>query len=95
LANQLEVKNNRLTGEVSGEVVTASRKASFLEEICVQLDINVRQAIAVGDGANDIEMLNTAGLGVAYRAKKIVQQQADVALNYSGLNALLDFLHAA
>jgi len=95
LANQLEVKDNRLTGEVIGEVVTASRKASFLEEICTQLSINVGQAIAIGDGANDIEMLNTAGLGVAYRAKTIVQQQSDVALNFSGLNALLDFFHAA
>ena len=93
LANTLEIHNDKLTGKVLGVVVTASRKASYLQEICEQLVITTQQVIAIGDGANDLEMLNVAGLGVAYCAKPVVQQQADVAINYSGLDAILDFFY--
>ena len=57
------------------------------------LNINLNNTIAVGDGANDLAMLKLSGLGVAYHAKPVVQQQADVVLNYSGLDAILHFLN--
>jgi phosphoserine phosphatase len=93
LANELEIADNSLTGKVLGEIVTASRKAAYLEQICTQIGIKAKRAIAIGDGANDLEMLSKAGLGVAYHAKPVVQKQADVALNYSGLDSVLDFVN--
>ena len=94
ISNKLAVEDNKLTGEVLGEVVNGEVKRRFLEQIMGQLEITPSQVIAVGDGANDLPMLKLSGMGVAYRAKPIVQQQADVALNYSGLDAILDFLDA-
>jgi len=93
LSNTLEVVSDKLTGNVSGEVVNGAVKAAFLQQLSTELDIDVKHAIAVGDGANDLPMLGLSGLGVAYRAKPIVQQQADVVLNYSALDAILDFLN--
>lgn len=92
LSNTLEVNDNKLTGEVVGEVVNGEVKATYLKQIANELNIDLNQAIAVGDGANDLPMLGLAGLGVAYRAKPVVQQQADVILNYAGLDAILHFL---
>jgi len=93
LANTLEIVNKQLTGKVLGDVIDADRKASYLQQLCEQLNISTKQTIAIGDGANDLKMLNKAGLGIAYHAKPVVQQQADVALNYSGLEAVLDFIN--
>lgn len=92
LANTLEVKNGRLTGRVLGEIVDADGKARFLSELCARMDIAPTQAIALGDGANDLKMLHAAGLGVAYHAKPTVQAQAGAVLNHSGLDAVLHFL---
>lgn len=92
LANQLEILDGCLTGNVLGAIVDSSRKRSYLDEISKQLHIKPTQSIAIGDGANDIEMLSHAGLGVAFRAKRKVQHEADVALNFSGLDAILDFI---
>lgn len=91
-ANVLAVANDQLTGEVEGDIVTAHTKTQYLLELCEQLGISPKQAIAVGDGANDLEMMKLAGLSVAYHAKPAVQAQADTVLNYRGLDAILDFL---
>jgi len=92
LANQLAIEDNKLTGKVDGEIVDANRKAHFLREVCQRMNISTAQAVAIGDGANDLKMMDVAGMGVAYHAKPKVQQQADCALNYSGLDGLLALL---
>jgi len=92
LANTLEVKGGRLTGQVLGDIVDADAKARFLTSLCEHLDIAPAQVIALGDGANDLKMLHTAGLGVAFRAKPKVQAAAGAVLNHSGLDAVLHFL---
>jgi len=92
LANKLAVDDEKLTGKVEGEIVDNHRKASFLQEICDTMGIAPSQAVAIGDGANDLEMMGLAGMGVAYHAKPKVQQQANCALNYSGLDGLLALL---
>ncbi len=95
LANRLAVQKGKLTGKVVGDIVGAGAKRRFLLERCEELGISPRQAIAVGDGANDLEMLGAAGLSVAYRAKPRVQEQADIVLNHSGLDAILHLLDVA
>jgi len=92
LANQLEIRDGRLSGQINGAIVGARRKADFLRELCRQLEIETAQAIAVGDGANDLEMMRLAGLSIAYHAKPAVQAEADIALNYSGLDAIIAWL---
>ena len=92
LSNVLEEKDGLLTGNVTGNIVNGEVKADFLSKLAEQLNVDLSQTIAVGDGANDLLMMGRAGLGVAYRAKPKVQQQADVVLNHSGLDAILDFL---
>ncbi|MEJ2181804.1 MAG: phosphoserine phosphatase SerB [Gammaproteobacteria bacterium] len=92
LSNVLEEKDGLLTGNVIGNIVNGEVKANFLSELAEQLNADLSQTIAVGDGANDLLMMGRAGLGVAFRAKPKVQQQADVVLNHSGLDAILHFL---
>lgn len=92
LANELDIEDQKLTGKVRGEIVGAEAKAEFLKHLCHELGISPGQAIAMGDGANDLQMLGIAGLGVAYHAKPRVCAQADVAIQYSGLDAVLDFI---
>jgi len=91
-ANQLEIIDNRLTGRVLGDIVNGSTKAAYLQQLAQQNNIPLSGTIAVGDGANDLEMLRRAALGVAYHAKPTVQQQADIVINYSGLDAILHLL---
>ncbi len=91
-ANVLAIEDDRLTGQVEGDIVTAQTKAQYLLELCDTLGITPKQAIAVGDGANDLEMMKLAGLSVAYHAKPAVRAEADAALDYRGLDAILDFL---
>ncbi|MGE4500420.1 MAG: phosphoserine phosphatase SerB [Hydrogenovibrio sp.] len=91
-ANVLEEENGRLTGKVKGTIVGAQAKADFLQELCDQLDISLNQTIAIGDGANDLLMMTEAGLSIAYHAKPKVQAQSNVALNYGGLDKVLDFI---
>ena len=92
-ANELEVVDGRLTGRVTmqawGDVVDAAEKRRFLLEQCARVGCTPDQAIAVGDGANDLLMMEAAGLGVAYCAKPRVREQADVAINRGGLDRLL------
>ncbi|WP_455197764.1 phosphoserine phosphatase SerB [Kaarinaea lacus] len=93
LSNVLEVNEGHLTGNVLGNIVNGEVKANFLVELAEQLGVDLNRTIAVGDGANDLLMLGRAGLGVAYRAKPKVQQQADVVLNHASLDAILHFIH--
>jgi phosphoserine phosphatase len=91
-ANLLGEAQGKLTGEVIGGIIGAEAKADFLHELCEQLEIQPNQVIAVGDGANDLLMMQAAGLSVAYHAKPAVQQQAMTTLNHRGLDAILDFI---
>ena len=92
-ANQLELRDGRLTGRVTlqdwGDVVDGAEKRRFLLAQCEQLGCAPAQAIAVGDGANDLLMMEVAGLSVAYQAKPRVREQAKVAINEGGLDRLL------
>lgn len=92
LANEIEVNDGRLSGHVRGAIVGATAKAGFLLTLCDELGIDPARAIAIGDGANDLPMLNLAGLSVAYHAKPAVQVEAKVVLNHAGLDAVLAFL---
>lgn len=91
-ANLLAEKDGKLTGEVEGDVCGAQAKADFLRSCCEQLEISPAQALAIGDGANDLLMMQPAGLSVAYHAKPKVQAQADTAINHNGLDAVLGLL---
>lgn len=92
-ANVLGFNDQQQTnGQVVDGIIGAEAKREFLLELCDQLGIGPNQAIAVGDGANDLRMMQDAGLSVAYHAKPTVQAAADTALNHRGLDAILDFL---
>lgn len=92
MANVLEEHNGLLTGEVVGEICGAKAKADFLLSHCELLNISPSHVIAMGDGANDLLMMNEAGLSIAYHAKPTVQNQATSTLNYSGLEGVLGLL---
>lgn len=91
-ANTLDIRNGKLTGEISGPVVDGPRKADLLRQIAEREGIRLEQVIAVGDGANDLPMLSIAGLGIAYRAKPLVKQRARHALGTVGLDGILYLL---
>lgn len=88
-ANELEIKNGKVTGKVTGQVVDGKRKAALLEELAAKEKIGTQQVIAVGDGANDLPMLSKAGLGVAFRAKPLVKESARHSISNLGLDAVL------
>ena len=88
-ANSMEIKDGYATGKVVGEIVDADRKATLLKRIVDEEAITIEQSIAVGDGANDLTMLNLAGLGVAYHAKLKVRASSDNAISNFGLDAIL------
>ncbi len=88
-ANQLEIKQGVLTGEVTGAIVDAKRKAAVVTELAAQYQIPHTQTVAIGDGANDLPMLATAGLGVAFHAKPKVQAAAKAAITRGSLLQLL------
>ncbi len=91
-SNQLEIVAGRLTGAVVGDIVNAAAKAQWLKHYCAELGIPPQQAIAVGDGANDMKMMAVAGLSVAYHAKPAVTQYARAAIQFGGLDTLSDWL---
>ena len=91
-ANILDVENGFVTGEVKGHIVDGARKALLLTDLAEKMGISLEQAIAVGDGANDLPMLSIAGLGVAFRAKPLVRQNANQAISSVGLDGVLYLL---
>ena len=91
-ANELEVENGRLTGRYAGEIVDGRRKAELLRLLCQFEEINLAQAVAVGDGANDLPMLSLAGLGIAFHAKPKVKATARQSISTIGLDGILYFL---
>jgi len=88
-ANQLEIVDGRLTGKIVGPVVDRARKAELLQQIADQAGIPLAQTVAVGDGANDLDMLSVAGLGIAFNAKPVVEAAADTSLSVPYLDAIL------
>ena len=93
VANRLDFENGQLTGRVLGPIVTAETKLAVLREECAGLGIEAGQAVALGDGANDIEMIRAAGLGVAYQGKPVTRDAADLCID--DLNALIPHLQPA
>lgn len=91
-ANQLEIKDGCLTGKHLGEIVDSCRKVALLKELVRKEQITMSETLAVGDGANDLAMLQTAGLGVAYHAKKKVRDHIPQSINITGLDGILYFL---
>ncbi len=91
-ANTLEVVDGKLTGRVTGEIVDRPGKARALERFAKQAGIPISQTVAIGDGANDLDMIAAAGLGVAFNAKPVLRQAADAAVNVPYLDAILYLL---
>ncbi len=88
-SNLLEIADGKLTGRVVGTIVDADEKKNTVERVCAELGISSQQAIVMGDGANDLNMMKIAGMAVAFRAKPVVRAQAHVALNFVGLDGIL------
>ena len=88
-SNMLEIVDGKLTGKVVGGIVDADEKKNTVERVCNELGVSPRQAIEMGDGANDLKMMGISGMSVAFRAKPVVRAQADVALNFVGLDGIL------
>lgn len=85
VANELELRDGKLTGEVLGQIVDAQYKADTLHNLAQRFDIAPEQTVAIGDGANDLSMIKSAGLGIAYHAKPKVNEQAEVIIRHADL----------
>ncbi|MFZ1286289.1 MAG: phosphoserine phosphatase SerB, partial [Candidatus Phosphoribacter sp.] len=92
LANRLEVADGRLTGRVAGEIVDRAGKAQALRHFAELAGVPLSRTVAIGDGANDLDMLAAAGLGIAFNAKPLVRAQADTAVNVPYLDTVLFLL---
>ncbi len=91
-ANRLEIVDGVLTGRLVGDIVDRAGKAAALERFAAEVGVPLEQTVAVGDGANDIDMISVAGLGIAFNAKAVVREHADAALSVPYLDAVLYFL---
>ncbi|WP_431985299.1 phosphoserine phosphatase SerB [Streptomyces qinglanensis] len=91
-ANTLEIVDGKLTGRVTGEIVDRAGKARLLRRFADEAGVPLAQTVAIGDGANDLDMLNTAGLGVAFNAKPLVREAAHAAVNVPFLDTVLYLL---
>jgi phosphoserine phosphatase len=92
ISNVLEVKSGKLTGALVGSIVDADAKAAKFRQVLSALKAKRQESVAIGDGANDLKMMSEAGFSVAFRAKPVVRAQATCALNWSGLDAVLNLL---
>lgn len=88
-ANDLEIKDGMVTGKIAGEIVDGAKKAELMQAIAEKENIFLDQVVAIGDGANDLPMLNIAGMGIAFHAKPLVRESARHAVSYLGLDSLL------
>jgi len=88
-ANTLEIIDGKLTGKVLGEIVDGAAKAAFLDGACSHMNCHKNNAITIGDGSNDLLMMDGSGISIAYRAKPIVKEKADAAFDRVGLDAAL------
>ncbi len=91
-ANELEIVDGKLTGQLAAPIVDRAAKARALERFASEVGVPLEQTVAVGDGANDIDMISVAGLGIAFNAKPVVREHADAALSVPYLDAVLYFL---
>ena len=91
-ANTLEIIDGKLTGKVLGDIVDGAAKAAYLDEACRILNCTKASSITMGDGANDLIMMNDSGISVAYRAKPVVKEKADAAFDHVGLDAALQLI---
>lgn len=91
-ANELPIVNNKISGETGEKFIDAEAKASILKHLMSENSFQTLQTMAVGDGANDLLMLSTAGMGVSYHAKPLVQKQCQLNIKYSGMEAILFLL---
>jgi phosphoserine phosphatase len=91
-ANDLEIKDGKLTGKHVGEIVNGEKKAQLMKLLAQMEGIKMEQVIAVGDGANDLPMINAAGLGVAFHAKPLVKEVANHSISTIGLDGILYLL---
>jgi phosphoserine phosphatase len=92
VANELEIVDGRLTGRVVGTIIDRAGKADALRALAHQTGVPINQTVAVGDGANDLDMLNAAGLGIAFNAKPVLRAAADTTVNVPYLDAILFLL---
>jgi phosphoserine phosphatase len=91
-ANELEIENGMITGRLASEIVDGTKKAELLQSIARKENISLDQVVAVGDGANDLPMLNMAGMGIAFHAKPLVRESARHAVSHLGLDSILYLL---
>jgi phosphoserine phosphatase len=90
ISNVLEAKGGKLTGALVGEVVDADAKAGKFRQVAAILGASRNQTVAIGDGANDLKMMNEAGISIAFRAKPVVRAQATCALDWTGLDGVVN-----
>lgn len=92
VSNTLTIADGKLTGEVEGQIVDAQVKADTVKALAKKYNIDMSQTIAIGDGANDLKMMEMASLGIAFHAKPLVQEQADLAINFGSLTTVIALL---
>jgi len=91
-ANKLGISNGTLTGTVEGEIVDRAAKAEALKTFAAECHVDLKDTVAIGDGANDLDMMAIAGISIAFNAKPIVVESADYAINEPTLNSVLDLI---
>jgi phosphoserine phosphatase len=91
-ANKLEIQDGKLTGKLVGKIIDSDEKAIALQEFANLAGVDLQQTVAVGDGANDLKMIQTAGLGIAFNAKPKVVESADSTISFRDLSAVLPLM---